>query len=108
MLHKVALDDTLYVSIAESWYLTAACDKYNLDITHLKVWFEMWYKRQNLQLIDLKELLFPPWRFDHARGFGFATKTLVYGEAGHIMESNPTNVLDHHLPPRVIRKLKPN
>lgn len=109
MLHDdVALDDTFDVPIAESWYLTAACDKYGLNINCLYHWFREWYEWQNIQLIKPEELLFPCWRFNHAKGFKLATKTLVYGEAKHIMESNPTEVLDHHLPARVIRKLKPD
>ena len=50
-------------------------------------------------------LAYPCWRFDHAQGFLDVTEYLVYNGVGHLTEQNPVNLVEHHLPPRIIRKL---
>ncbi|KAL8786099.1 MAG: hypothetical protein Q9213_002962 [Squamulea squamosa] len=71
------------ISLYELWHLAAAGKKYRLNITDLKPWFEVWYKRQQIdswyQLSLRKELrstvpnpralLYPCWIFDHIKGF---------------------------------------
>lgn len=104
VLHAVAVDNTGAVPIDEMWFLAAACDKYNLDIGDLKDWFALWYGMQDVEILEPRELLYPCWIFDHAKGFAAATKTLAYDETGHVTELNPTKHSELHLPSRVIRK----
>ena len=55
--------------------------------------------------LNPRSLAYPCWRFDHAQGFLDATEYLVYNSVGHLTEQNPVNLVEHHLPPRIIRKL---
>lgn len=104
ILHAVDVDDTAAVALDEMWFLTAACDKYDLNIDDLKDWFALWYGMQDLDDFKPNQLLYPCWIFDHPKGFAVATKRLAYEETGHITEHNPTNHHELHLPSRVIRK----
>lgn len=106
------------VKLDEMWHLVAACDKYQFEITKLRVWFAKWYRKQPIehwlklsmnkalhnQAPDPRSLLYPCWIFDHAKGFMRITKFLAYSCTGHIVECNPTKFYNFHLPPRVIRK----
>ena len=85
-LHTVRMDHTQSVPIEEMWHLVAACDKYNLNIRELHEWFAEWYEKMARTHLA-RELLYPCWIFDHAKGFAAATKALAYGSIGHI-ESN--------------------
>lgn len=51
-------------------------------------------------------LAYPCWRFDHAQGILDATEYLVHNGVGHLTEQNLVNLVEHHLPPRIIRKLE--
>lgn len=112
-MHGASVGDTKDVSLREMWHLTAAADKYDLCILDLKEWFADWYDRKpiindddgdNKKLLEARQLLYPCYRFNHARGFAIATKYLAYNSTGHITESNPTNHKELHLPSRMIRK----
>ena len=72
------------VPLSEIWYIIAADDKYNLDITVLRVWFEHWYDLQSIDMLDARKLLYPCFTFDHAKGFMKASRKLVYESIGHI------------------------
>lgn len=104
ILHAVDVEDIQSTALAEMWPIVAACDKYNLDILDLKGWFAEWYEKKGRTHQDARELLYPCWIFDHAKGFAAATKLLAYSCTGHITESNPTKHREIHLPARVIRK----
>ena len=102
VIHKTTLDLTL--PFEEMWHLVAAIDYYELDVTIFNVWFAAWYAAHNPNLFQARALLFPTWRFDHAKGFARWTCNLAYEETGHITEVNPTTLYNYRLPSRLIRK----
>lgn len=104
------------VSIEDVWLSVQVCNQYDFAIDVLNAWFESWYEHhfkyrnfKDLQLSEeaLKEarqLLFPCWRFDYAKGFLDVTRYLVYGCDFHVIELNPTNEKTLHVPARFIRE----
>ncbi|KAL9634571.1 MAG: hypothetical protein Q9164_004018 [Protoblastenia rupestris] len=112
--HK--LSNIYTAKLEEMWHLVAACDKYHLDITLLKPWYALWYQnhdidhyyanwsnhRKDNRVLSPRSLLFPCWRFDHAKGFMEATHFLVYNSTGHVTEYNPTPYYRYHLESRYI------
>ncbi|RDK41618.1 hypothetical protein M752DRAFT_267116 [Aspergillus phoenicis ATCC 13157] len=66
------------VTIAGTWHVIMSCDK---------------------------EAMYPCFVFDHASAFQEVTKRLVYKSVGHITESNPTDIRQMHLPPRIIQQI---
>ena len=104
IIHGCAMETTYDIPIENMWHIVIAADKYDLDIKQLKDWFENWYHCQNKDSLEPRELLYPCYAFDYARGFLLATKTVVYETVGHITEVNPTRHYELHLPHRVIRK----
>ena len=93
------------IPLDEIWYLAEAINYYRLDITTFNPWFATWYQKADFKGFrsKLRQLLFPTWRFDHAKGFMMWTRALAYVHVGHITEKNPTRLGHHHLPPRIIR-----
>lgn len=89
------------------WHLVGAIDYYDLEITAFNDWFATWYEKANLITLKPAQLLFPTWRFDHAKGFARWTKYMAYNNTRHIMEENPTGLIHYHLPSRLIRKSAP-
>ena len=53
---------------------------------------------------EAREMLYPTWRYDHAKGFAALTKDLAYHRYEHLQEENPTDLSNFHLLPRIIRK----
>ena len=102
VIHKAT--PNLVVPFKEMWHLIAAINYYDLDVTIFNPWFAAWYSANNPQLLKPRELLFPTWHFDHAKGFARWTRYLAYEVKGHITEGNPTKLYNYHLPPRIIRK----
>lgn len=96
--------------LEEIWHLTAAIDYYELDVADFNVWSAAWYEKRSPEsfrpsmYLDAQNLLFPTWRFDHAKGFAAHTKYVAYNGVGHVMENNPTTLYNYHLPSRIIRK----
>jgi hypothetical protein len=82
-------------------------DKYNVSIEPFKIWFARWYHHQGdaIQRIDVKEMLFPCWKFDHAEGFKSATHDTVYNLERRVFDKNPTNYFHIHLPARIVQQL---
>ncbi|KAL8940125.1 MAG: hypothetical protein Q9216_002979 [Gyalolechia sp. 2 TL-2023] len=99
VVHNVKLTYTL--QFPELWQLVEAIDYYALDITAFNPWFANWYAQQPVPPKPA-ELLFPAWRFDHARAFAKCTRDLAYDHIGHIMEKNPSMLHQYHLPSRLI------
>jgi len=115
---------TSMVPLEEIWHLTvdfviihipivclhcfkAAGIKYDLDGKMLFDWFGRWYQwfeAEHATNLLCRELLYPCWRFNHARGFLEATRVAIYRNVGPVMERNPTKHYECHLPSRVIRK----
>ncbi|RAK97295.1 uncharacterized protein BO80DRAFT_364335 [Aspergillus ibericus CBS 121593] len=100
------------VTVAEWWHLVMACDKYDIDPKSLGELFQGWHKASKVKEEYQKPLLkfeaevaFPCYAFDTAEAFKEVTKKLVYASTGHIVESNPTNIGQMHLPPRVMQQL---
>ncbi|PYI02623.1 hypothetical protein BO78DRAFT_453536 [Aspergillus sclerotiicarbonarius CBS 121057] len=100
------------VTVAEWWHLVMACDKYGIDPKTLSQLFGGWHEavknRDEYKKPFLKfemQVAFPCYAFDTAAAFQQVTKKLVYTSTGHIMESNPTNIREMHLPPRVVQQL---
>ena len=105
VFHETHIHDTCSVPLSEMWNLVSVGDKYSMDLKRLNTWFATWYADQNLKELDARQLLFPCWAFDHARGFLSTTKKLVYESTRHITELNPTTHYQLHLPGRIIREL---
>ncbi|CAF9909271.1 MAG: hypothetical protein HETSPECPRED_008905 [Heterodermia speciosa] len=107
VLHKTVIPDTYKVAIYEMWYLAAASENYQFDIKRLKTWFEEWYIQQKVDPYSFRQLLFPCWTFDHARGFLNATREAVYDSVGYIKEESPVkySLPRFHLPYVVIQNL---
>lgn len=101
------------VAVSTIRQLVSAADKYSFDIRSLYGWFKGWYSRWEIvnkeDLLDvstLREMLYPTWRLNHAKGFKHVTKTLAYHGIGHITEARPDDDNLHlHLPPRIIQQL---
>lgn len=93
---------------ATAWHVLLIADKYGLDPVHAhaKQWFANWYESQSSVLSDSRELLYPCYIFDHAKGSTEATKHLAYAAAFHITESRPSSRFPNklRLDQRVIRK----
>jgi hypothetical protein len=102
VIHRVPPITT--VPFAEMWHLVAAIDYYELDVTDFNAWFAAWYDRHNPEMYKPRELLFPTWRFGHAKGFAQWTQHLAYHGVGHVTELNPTELYSYRLPSRIIRK----
>lgn len=102
VIHKATLNLTL--PFEEMWHLVAAIDYYELDVTIFNAWFAAWYAAHNPELLKARALLFPTWRFDHAKGFARWTRYLAYEVSGHITEANPSKLYNYRLPSRLIRK----
>lgn len=102
VVHDVKLVHNLL--FPEIWLLVQAIDYYALDINLFKAWFADGYTRNAHLLVKPAELLFPTWRFDHAKGFAKCTRDLAYREVRHITEPNPSNLIQYHLPMAQIRK----
>ena len=115
---------TSMVPIEEIWHLTvnhliihfsiaclhcfqAAGIKYEFDKDMFYDWFGRWYQwfeTENATNLLYRELFYPCWRYDHARGFLEATRVAVYRHVGSVEERNPTKHYGCHLPSGVIRK----
>lgn len=113
VLHKVPPVSNDLVPLAGLWDLVVVADKYAFDIKKLYAWFAWWYEKRNAEVQNTlmllpRGLLYPVWRFDHAKGFMAVTKRVVYCTTGHIVESNPTKHFELHLPSRIIRKSAPS
>ena len=104
VMHNNIKTKTYDVSLSEMWHLVAAADKYDLNIHDLEDWYAAWYLRNSHMGWDTCQLLYPCYRFDHADGFAQATKSLVYKSFGQIVECNPTQHYELHLPSRIIRE----
>ena len=104
VMHDKINANTYNVPLSEMWHLVAAADKYDLGIHDLNDWFAEWYLRNSSTCWDTCQLLYPCYRFDHADGFAQATKILAYNSFGHIVEFNPTEHYELHLPSRIIRE----
>ncbi|KAI4198733.1 MAG: hypothetical protein LQ348_001981 [Seirophora lacunosa] len=88
----------------EIWQLVQAIDQYDLDVTLFSAWFASWFAQNSHELLKPAELLYPTWRFDHAKGFAKCTRDLAYKHTGHITEERPTKIHQYHLPARLMRK----
>lgn len=109
VIHDISLESTLKTSVRDVWFLLAAIDKYDVDMSKFKVWFETWYKSKKLDLSDTSiaaSILYPCYAFSHAPAFGAATRALTYRAVGHIVEKNPSPHRELHLPSRVIREFR--
>ncbi|MCJ1476578.1 hypothetical protein MMC13_005244 [Lambiella insularis] len=93
------------LTLEEIWHLLAACNKYDLVVTDLKDWFATWYGNQNVTDLEMEQLLYPCFMFDHPIGFALSTKYLVYNGSGHLTEENPTQYRRLHLDSLVIQQL---
>ncbi|KAL8774465.1 MAG: hypothetical protein Q9209_000838 [Squamulea sp. 1 TL-2023] len=115
-----AITPTHAVGIEEMWHLSAAGNKYRLDMTRLEAWFTSWYRlqpvdewykahQQGLTVVkkvpEPRSLMYPCWIFNHHLGFKRITEYAAYNYTGHIVEVNPTEHKNLHLPPRVIQQL---
>ncbi|KAI4143396.1 MAG: hypothetical protein LQ341_002931, partial [Variospora aurantia] len=103
VVHDVKLVRNLL--FPEIWLLVQAIDYYALDIKLFKAWFADGYTRNAHLLVKPAELLFPTWRFDHAKGFAECTRDLAYREVRHITEPNPSNLIQYHLPMAQIQQM---
>lgn len=105
VMHETSLMYNLL--FPDLWHLVQAIDYYDLEVTAFNDWFATWYQKANSIVLKPAELLYPTWRFDHAKGFARWTRFMAYNHTGHITEKNPTKLIHYHLPSRLIRKSTP-
>lgn len=102
-------------SLKDVWEVLSTAHKYGIDPKEpkAKAWFGKWYAAhvnrpdgKKWNYFDFQALIFPCYTFDHAHGFAFATKMLVYRSNGHIMERQPEGFKEDglHLSGNVIRE----
>ncbi|KAI4180475.1 MAG: hypothetical protein LQ346_006986 [Caloplaca aetnensis] len=103
VMHETSLMYNLL--FPDLWHLVQAIDYYDLEVTAFNDWFATWYQKANSIVLKPAELLYPTWRFDHAKGFARWTRFMAYNHTGHITEKNPTKLIHYHLPSRLIQQL---
>jgi hypothetical protein len=88
-------------SIDTIWHIINAADKYLLDATILRGFFDRWYtKNVNIRFLDAdlaRQVALPCYMFDHASGFADVTKWLAYHHEGHITEKRPDGFKFEHM-----------
>ena len=99
------------VTITRTWHIIMSCDKYNINQKSLSSWFKAWWKHESQKHINinnyiqfLRELIYPYFIFNNTPAFIAVTRKLVYNYIGHITKQNPTDMLQIHLPPRIIHE----
>jgi hypothetical protein len=106
-LHGTLIDDSYLIDREEMWNAIWLTRKYFFHIEKLDDWFATYWSRlnkPNLDMDDLKALLYPAQAFDHPVAFAYITKTLAHAGIGHIEEKNPSRHHQLHVEGRVIRK----
>lgn len=74
------------------WEIAAACDKYRFDHVEdrlfrdlgLRQWFAEWVNINKNNIEDCRQLLYPAFKFDHAKVFAQHTKWLSYNHVGPV------------------------
>ncbi|KAL2053694.1 hypothetical protein ABVK25_005998 [Lepraria finkii] len=82
VIHKGTTIFTL--TIPEVWHPAEVVKFCQTDLKYFKDWFSGWY---------------------NAVGILNATEYLVHNGVGHLTEQNLVNLVEHHLPPRIIQQL---
>lgn len=80
------------MTISTIWNALEVARKCELDPRNVKVkqWFARWYTQKNkFSTAECREMLYPCYIFDHAKGFAVVSKQLVYNVPGHIEERRP-------------------
>jgi hypothetical protein len=89
------------ISIDVIWHIINAADKYLLDASILRGFFDRWYtKNVNIRFLDAdlaRQVALPCYMFDHATGFAEVTKWLAYHHEGHITEKRPDGFKFEHM-----------
>lgn len=104
------VDESYQIPINEIRAVIECHRRYLFPLEKLNAWFGEYMKRNGGEKFDkfsieeLRQLLFPCQEFDHAEGFAYATKKLVYETPGHIHEDLPSSFSHLHLEPRIISK----
>ena len=88
-------------NIDHIWHIINAADKYLLDASILRGFFDLWYKK-NVHIGFLeddlaRQVALPCYMFDHAEGFAEVTKWLAYNHEGHITEKRPEGFKWNHV-----------
>ena len=90
------------------WEVLKVLDYYDLEAAVMNDWFDHWYavaSRKDDTEPDTefyRKLLYPAYKFNHAKAFQRATKVLAYNVGQSITESSPIDVDHLHLPRRVL------
>ncbi|KUJ21789.1 uncharacterized protein LY89DRAFT_608287, partial [Mollisia scopiformis] len=101
-------DESLKIPIGELRALIECHRRYFFPLEKLNKWFEQWMehkggkKMKKFSLDELRKLMYPCQEFNHAQGFAYATKKLVYETPGHVHEDTPLAFGHLHLEPRII------
>jgi hypothetical protein len=106
-LHGTMTEEMNGIPVNEIWHGLEVCRKYFLKVEMLNGWFFWWWRGQNkpqMELEEMKDLLYPCHEFEHAEGFAYLTKSLAYETRGHIAETNPTHHRHLHLRHPITRK----
>jgi hypothetical protein len=93
VLHDKMIDEMYTVSNKDVWEAIEVCGYRAFDIEKLNAWFAKWWEKKeqsSIKLPEMRQLLFPCHEFDHAQGWKFVTRKLVYESSEHITEDNPT------------------
>lgn len=107
-LHNTLSEEMYTVPIEEVWKTIQFCNFCRIEFSKLNSWFNMWYhvKLRNtpkeMEIDEMRQLLFPCYIFDHAWRFASLTQGLAYRVPDHITEKNPTKYRSLHLDGNVI------
>ncbi|KAH8601720.1 hypothetical protein B0O99DRAFT_588906 [Bisporella sp. PMI_857] len=106
-IHNKVTDEMYAIPIEEIWEALQVADFRDFAETSLNSWFAEYLKRKKLaelDLDDMRQLLYPCKAFNHgagateiAKAWAFMTKALAYKLDGHITELNPTCHYGLHL-----------
>jgi hypothetical protein len=106
VLHGNLVDDSYLVDREQIYEAMWLARKYFFHLEKLNGWFAIYWSRldkKNLEMDDLKELLYPTHAFDHPMAFAYVTLTMAHTGTGHIEEQNPSRHRGLHVEGRVIR-----
>lgn len=88
-------------NIDRMWHIINAADKYLLDASILRGFFDLWYKKNvHISFVEddlARQVALPCYMFDHAEGFAEVTKWLAYNHSGHITEKRPDGFKWNHV-----------
>lgn len=102
MLHGCLNVSSYQAQIVTVWHVLQIAEKYDINPTcaDAGAWFDEWFFAQSARGLftsneNIRQILFPCHRFDHALGFSTSTMWLAYNCTGHVQEKRPKEFESH-------------